>query len=131
MANGRLDLKTPCRNCPFRTDDEAIRFHGQMRALEIYLTAQKWGFPCHKSAELTDGLDTDETSEPGGYVFRPDGKTQHCVGALIMMLREGHRWTEGTGMSKKVFEDLRARMDPDAPVFNNVSEFLGANNGHD
>lgn len=123
MGKGRLDLKTPCKNCPFRSDEHAIRFYDELRALTIYLSAQRHGFPCHKSAELTD-------EELGSsYVFKNDGTTQHCVGALIMMAREGHIWTEGTGMSREVFEALRARMNDDAPVFNNVSEFLEANRG--
>lgn len=31
----RFDLKTPCKNCPFRTDDTAIRFSCRERAEEI------------------------------------------------------------------------------------------------
>lgn len=119
---GRFDLKTPCRNCPFRTDDEAIRFADQIRALEIYLTAQRHGFPCHKSAEVAD--DEDGT---GGYQFRPDGTTQHCVGALIMMANEGHIWTDGTGRDRGVMIALRQRANMDAPVFKSVGEFLKAN----
>jgi hypothetical protein len=130
MPTGRFDLKTPCMHCPFSTHAEGIRFHDQFRALEIYLTADNWGFPCHKSA--TSGhVDGDEDYDEGsGFVFKKDGSTQHCVGALIMFMKEGRPWTRGTGMDRQVFEDLRKRVAPDAPVFNSIEEFLAANRGY-
>ena len=35
--------------------------------------------------------------------------------SVMMMANEGHIWTEGTGRSRKVFDELRARWDSERP----------------
>lgn len=119
----RFDLKTPCKNCPFRTDATAIRFACRERAEEIEESAYRNGFPCHLSAELEEETDFHE----GGYVFDQLGKTQHCVGALIMHINDGFDSTPGTGNDPDLFERLAARLDFKAPVFDSVEAFLDAN----
>lgn len=113
----RFDLKTPCKNCPFRTDETAIRFAVRERAEEIEESAYRNGFPCHLSAEL------DEDDEDGGYEF--GDKTQHCAGATIMYL-------QGGAGGNIAFERLRPkqqaaiaeRLDWHAPVYGSPDEFL-------
>lgn len=116
----RFDLKTPCKNCPFRTDETAIRFACRERAEEIEESAYRNGFPCHLSANV------DDDDEDGGYEFKRDGNTQHCVGALIMYLNEGEASTPGTGNDENLFERLSERLDWEAPVFESIEDFLSA-----
>lgn len=114
----QFDLRTPCKNCPFRTDETAIRFACLKRAEEIAESAYRHGFPCHLSADFTGDDDED-----GGYVFGEN--TQHCVGATLMFLKNG-----GTG--NVPFERLRRaeqsrvenRLDWDAPVYEDERDFL-------
>ena len=78
----KYDLKTPCRNCPFRNDSTRIRFRVRERAEEIEEQAYRRGFPCHLSADL---IESDEVDE-GGYVF--GANTQHCVGYTILAIKD-------------------------------------------
>lgn len=118
----RFDLKTPCKNCPFRTDETAIRFSCRERAEEIEESAYRHGFPCHLSA-----TDTSDDDEDGGFEFSRNGNTQHCVGAIIMYLNQGDSSTPGTGNNEDLFERISMCVDFDAPVFEGVDDFLDAN----
>lgn len=115
----RFDLKSPCKNCPFRTDETAIRFACRERAEEIEESAYRNGFPCHLSA-----ADTSEDDEDGGFVFDHNGHTQHCVGALIMYLKGGEPSMPGTGNNDDLFERLSLRVNLNAPVFEGPDAFL-------
>lgn len=120
----RYDLKTPCKNCPFRTDATAIRFAARERAEEIEESAYRHGFPCHLSAEIVE----DEDGGSSGYVAGRD--TQHCVGYAIMRLNEDE-WAEegwpGIGNDDRIAARIASRVDRDAPVFKNTDEFFAAN----
>jgi hypothetical protein len=113
----RFDLKTPCKNCPFRMDETAIRFAVRERAEEIEESAYRNGFPCHLSATL------DEDDEDGGFEFGDN--TQHCAGALIMYLQGGasgnvpFEW-----LSERKQEAICKRLDFDAPVYASPDDFL-------
>jgi hypothetical protein len=119
----RFDLKEPCENCPFRSDATRITFSCRERAEEIEESAYRNGFPCHKTAVDT----SDDDPENGGYVFRSNGKTQHCIGALMMFMADGYSSTPGTGNDDELFERLSARVDWKAPHFASVEDFLNAN----
>jgi hypothetical protein len=119
----RFDLKEPCENCPFRTDGTAIRFTCRGRAEEIKESAYRHGFPCHKTAVDT----SDEDEDSGGFVFRQNGKTQHCVGSLMMHIKEGYDSTPGTGNDAELFERVAAKVDWKSPHFESVEAFLDAN----
>ena len=117
----RFDLKTPCKNCPFRTDKTAIRFSGRERAEEIEEQAYRHGFPCHLSA-----VDTSEDDEEnGGYVFGEN--TQHCAGATIMYLKEGNDCRPGIDNDEELGGKLSEQMDFEAPVYESAQEFIEAN----
>jgi len=118
----RFDLKTPCKNCPFRTDETAIRFQCEERAREIEEQAYRRGFPCHLSADYFEA--EDEYSEESGYVF---GKTtQHCAGAIIMYLKSSLGPWPGIDNDEDLHEKLEAQMDMMAPVFDSEGEFIEA-----
>ena len=126
----RFDLKTPCKNCPFRTDETRITFAGPKRAEEIAESAYRNGFPCHLSAvdtsELYEGTELEGLC--GGYEFGEN--TQHCAGAIIMFLNDswGSPWP-GIGNNEDLMETLEAQMDMTAPVFQSEEEFIAANPG--
>ena len=98
----RYNLKRPCKNCPFRSDDTRIRFSCRERAEEIENSAYRNGFPCHLSADLQED---DRYGEPEGS------------------------WTPWPGIDND--EDLLTRLagqiDLNAPVFDDVDAFLKAN----
>ena len=116
-----FDMKRPCLNCPFRTDETAIRFAARERAEEIEETAYRYGFPCHTTAEL---IEDDEGSST--FVF--GDRSQHCVGYAIMRLKAGdcHGWP-GIGNDEDLAARLSERVDFDAPVFDSEEDFFAAN----
>lgn len=112
----RFDLKAPCKNCPFRTDQTAIRFYNHERAEEISESAYRNGFPCHLSAEI------DEDDEEPGYEFGEN--TQHCAGALIMFARHGDGTLPFARLSEAKQEAVLDRLDWQAPVYEEERDYL-------
>lgn len=109
----RTDLETPCKHCPFRSDETAIRFADEMRALEILLTAQEHGFPCHLSANYVE--------EVG---FCPHPEAQLCVGSSILFLKMGYLYWNA--VDREIAAALREQVDFSAPVFDTQDAFLAA-----
>lgn len=122
----RYDLREPCTNCPFRTDETAIRFRTRERAEEIEEQAYRYGFPCHVSAVCEEDPYTGEE----GYVAGPN--TQLCAGYSLMQLREsgGTPWP-AIGNDDDVADRLAAQLNWNAPVFECVDDFLAANDNED
>lgn len=121
-----FNLKTPCRNCPFRNDNTRITFRGRERAEEIEESAYRNGFPCHLSAEV------NEDPMTGAESFGPGETTQHCAGYILVQLHQGGglAWP-GIDNDEKLADQLAERLDLDAPVFESVEEFLSANTAAD
>ena len=121
----RYDLKTPCKNCPFRCDATRIVFRGRERAEEIEEQAYRRGFPCHLSAEVVEDEDTPD-GESGGYYAAEE--TQHCIGYIIMKLNEGMdtEWP-GVDNDSDLIERLAQQVNLAAPVFACTEEFVAAN----
>jgi len=112
-------LKKPCKNCPFSPLETRITFSCKERAEEISESAYRRGFPCHLSAvnhELPDGEST-------GFMF--GGNTQHCAGAIMMFLRDGHEcgWP-GIYNDEDLAEKLEAHMDWSAPHYESEEDFI-------
>lgn len=109
----RFEITTPCPNCPFRTDDGAIRLRAE-RAREIAQDLDQCTFTCHKTT----------VPDPNNGAEMMDGpNAQHCAGALIMLEREGApsqmmRIAERLG----IYDPQALKMD--APVFLNRQEFI-------
>jgi hypothetical protein len=116
-------MKTPCDNCPFRTDVRA--YIRPERAEEIWETLEHGAlFPCHKT------VDYDDPNDEGGE-GRVTGDSQFCAGALILMEKE---WEDqGGAMANQMVRictrignpplDLDA-LDMDAPVFDDFESWL-------
>lgn len=125
----KFDLKTPCKNCPFRNDETRITFAGKERATEIAESAYRNGFPCHLSAiDTSEAYEAMGIEDQGGYEFGEN--TQHCAGAIIMFLHDsyGSPWP-GIGNDEDLMETLAMQMDMEAPVFQSEEEFIEANPG--
>lgn len=118
----RYDLRTPCRNCPFRSDETRIKFRCRERAEEIAEHAYRHGFPCHLSAETEEMADGEE-------LFVPGPNTQHCVGALLMFALDGNGEWPGIDNDDELLARLHDRLDWDAPVFQSEQDFIDANAG--
>ncbi len=117
----KFDLKKPCKNCPFGNTRTRITFVSRERAEEIEESAYRNGFPCHLSAD-----DTSDEDEDGGFVFGEN--TQHCVGALLMHLKDGESGNVPfTNLDEDEQDLIRDRLDWSAPVFESVEAFLDAN----
>jgi len=63
--------KKPCKTCPFRTNEEGVRYLGQKRAEEI-----------------TDTLLGDETFTCHDDLGLTIMERQHCVGAMLMLEKQ-------------------------------------------
>ena len=114
------DLKTPCKNCPFRNDDTRITFACRERAEEIEEQTYRHGFPCHLSAVCEEYADGEE-----GFV--PGEGTQHCIGAIIMYMKSGETCWPGIDNDEELVDRLWEQIDIDAPVFDSPDDFLDAN----
>jgi hypothetical protein len=115
----KYDLKAPCKNCPFSTKDTRIVFSGVDRATEISEQAYRHGFPCHLSAAH------DDDDEDGGYY--DDGNAQHCAGALIMFIKDGHDCWPAVINDEDFVDKLRGRLNFNSPAFESEQEFIEAN----
>lgn len=121
----RFDLKRPCELCPFANTDRRITFACRERAEEIENACYRQGFVCHKHSEHVE----DTEYEQGGFVFRNDGSSQHCWGAIAMYVKNGGSCVPWENMSKEEQDRWwnRADMKAMATVFDGEEEFLEAN----
>ena len=122
MDEGYL-LKRPCKNCPFSPKKTRIKFPGKERATEIAESAYRNGFPCHLSA-VEQEIGPDEET---GFVFGE--KTQHCVGAIMMFLADGHDCWPGINNDDGLGYRLAEYVDWKAPHFDCEEDFIAANSG--
>ena len=51
---GKLQLKAPCKNCPFANRPERITFRARERAEELEELAYRHGLRCQLSAEVRE-----------------------------------------------------------------------------
>ena len=126
MTEIRFDLKTPCKNCPFRNDSTRIVFACLDRAMEIEEGAYRSGFPCHLSA-----VHEEETEfRPGGFVFS-EGTQALWPDTSSCNSRWG--WGEWPGIDndEDLYERLCEQVDWDAPVFDSAEDFFEANKGEE
>lgn len=117
----RYDLKGPCKNCPFTTTKDRIVFADESRAAEIAESAYRRGFPCHRSAKVQE----DEDGGSDEYVEGPN--SQHCMGAIIMFIRDGQTAWPGVNNNEALVERIANRVNLLAPVFDSEQAFIDAN----
>lgn len=66
-----FDLKTPCKDCPFRPSVQFSLAPGRRRDIAESLKDDHNVFPCHKTAH------------------RHKKNRQHCAGAMLLLFKEG------------------------------------------
>lgn len=112
-------LKTPCANCPFRTDVKPY-----IRAERAHdILAAQGEFHCHKT--ITTGETIVEDCDEEWAEIVDDSHAQVCAGFLIVLEHEGRpnqmmRIAERLGM----YDPRKLRMD--APVYHSIKEAVAA-----
>lgn len=105
------DLKTPCKDCPFRKDVEP--HPGVAQELELYFAKILIGefvHTCHKTDSRSDGYEK-------GY----SGKIQHCAGVNILTRKiKEPQFSAIYAEYKKKFNPKKLNMK--APVFDSLIE---------
>lgn len=108
----RFDLRTPCRDCPFRTDIEFALAPGRVREIWDAITTQDATFVCHKTTRFDDDGE-----------YRASATEQHCAGALILLLRK-ERPNQLMRIAARIGRFDPDALDLDAPVFDDVDAMI-------
>lgn len=103
-----FDLKTPCKNCPFRTDIAPYITKERAEEIDLAISEQDATFSCHK------------------HLPRDGKKEQHCAGALLYLESQGEYGNPNQLMriSERIGQYDRRLLDFNAPVFNNRKDFV-------
>jgi len=124
----QFNLKSPCKDCPYRTDKEPFITQGRAEELARALLGDGF-FYCHKyvdydlveESEPLDDIDAEEQME--GEFYAGTESDQMCAGSMIMLEHMGQanqmmRIAERLGMYD------HTQMDMEAPVFKSSDEFI-------
>lgn len=107
-----FDLKTPCKDCPFRTDVRGYITASRAREIIDAITSQQKTFACHKTTKHDDD---------GEHI--PRDKEQHCAGATIFLER-----MDAPNQMMRIAERIgfydRRKLDMAAPVFKTASAMI-------
>lgn len=78
MTDQYFNLKKPCKDCPFRTDNGFMLTVPRVQGIcESLLRGES--FPCHKTT----------THDDDGRHCPDSGRNMHCAGAMIMLEHMG------------------------------------------
>ena len=109
-----FDLKTPCKECPFRTDIKPFLHPDRVREILDGITSGDKTFTCHKTAKFDDD---------GERVLYGSPQDQHCAGALILLEK-----IEQPNQLMRIYERLRGydrtALDMNAPVFDTQEDMI-------
>jgi hypothetical protein len=84
-----LNLKKPCKNCPFLKDGAIELAPGRLAGIIDGLTKDDGvNFQCHKTLHGKSGGQWDE-DEDGNPFYEPSGNESLCVGSAIYMMKLG------------------------------------------
>jgi len=103
-------LKTPCADCPFRSDIKA--YIRPDRVDEIDRSLEQGTFPCHRTLVYTGG-DEEEPEIPES--------SQHCAGALIL-LEKLNRPSQTMRIAENIRLYDRRKLDMKSAVYNTFEE---------
>ncbi len=118
MEKLNLNLKSPCKTCPFRKDS-MFGWLGEDRATEIIdciAGGSHGSFTCHNTNEF------GEDDEGFGIAIETD-KSEHCAGALILLHKTGRtNFAMRFGYMLKIFngDDLKNQ----DSVFDRLEDFI-------
>jgi len=99
-----LNLKAPCKNCPFRKVGAISLNPGRLAGIIEGLAEDDMSnFYCHKTVHGPRGGCFVDTDEDDGERYEDSGHESACMGAVAYMVRIGRpsvaiRWALATGM---------------------------------
>ncbi len=103
--------KSPCSNCPFRSDRPFHLRPGRVREIEHSL--DRGEFPCHKTVDYDQDEDTTTTTGNEQEV--------HCAGALIL-LEKLERPSQMMRICERIGLYDRRKLDMNAPVYDDFEQ---------
>lgn len=113
-------LKTPCADCPFRTDVKPYLRAARVASLEGDLVHRQGTFTCHKTT----------VADPEDDGSRMDGpKAQHCAGAMILLEKIG-RPNQMMRIAHRLGMYDPDALDMNAPVYNSFHDMQSAQNDY-
>lgn len=116
----KLDLRTPCQNCPFRTDVRP--FLNPKRVAEILeaIVEQDATFSGHQHNQF-------EEDEDGECAVIEGREARHCAGAAILLEKIGqpNQWMR---IAERMGWYDRHRLKMDAPVYDSPEAMQAAYN---
>jgi hypothetical protein len=118
-----MDLVTPCKDCPFRTDKPFYLTMGRVREILRALVERDQTFPCHKTVDYAANEQADEDD---GEDQRPrigTEKEQHCAGAMIL-LEHMERPNQLMRIAERIRLYDRTKLKMDSPVFTSAEQML-------
>ncbi len=118
-----FNLKSPCKNCPFRKDVEPYISEARCKDIVFALTKDNKTFACHKTVDYND---IDEESRE----VKKNINESHCAGALIVM--ERNNIAQNNNMIR-IAERLKIYdykiLNLKAPVYKNFKIMIKAHKG--
>lgn len=110
-----FDLKSPCKNCPFRKG-EGERFRLSLDRLREIKAAS--AFQCHKTIDYCNFSDADK---------RAGDHPQQCAGLMAILAREGCE-NQIMQVAQRFGVDLSG-LDPRGEAYDNWNDALKAHHG--
>jgi hypothetical protein len=111
-------MRTPCDNCPFRTDIKGYLRPDRVREIATALF-QGQSFPCHKT--------TEEWEDDDGGEMLATEDSQQCAGAEIFLAKQGMS-TQMSRIAERLGMKV-AKPNMKAKVCGSVSEMLHVHGG--
>jgi hypothetical protein len=108
-----FDMKSPCNNCPFRTD--VVPYIN--RSAEIAAALEHKTFECHKT------VFADQLRDAQGRFIKKHHS--HCAGALIIM-EKMQWWGDMQQIAFRLGLYDPKGMNLDAPVYDSFEEWVAA-----
>lgn len=111
----KMDLITPCKSCPFRTDIEFPLRNARVREILAAIFDRDMTFACHATVDYGREEQKDE-DEGEQRPRRSEPGEQHCAGAMILLTKAGrpNQWMR-IAARIRAFDPSRLKLD--APVY--------------
>ncbi|PPG15033.1 hypothetical protein C5C11_03785 [Rathayibacter rathayi] len=93
----------------------------RIRAIAVEITDGDLDFYCHQTIDYSSAAEDDELARSGQIVQ----KSRVCAGALCTLEREDNP-TQGMRIAGRLGIYKRDHLDPEAPVYDSVAEWVEA-----
>jgi hypothetical protein len=115
-------MKTPCKNCPFRSDKVFPLHPGRVESILDGITHGDQTFSCHKTTSHDDE-DCEDYAESDTHI--PTSDEQHCAGAMIL-LEKLEQPNQMMRIAERVGLYDRTKLDMEAPVYDSLEDMQDA-----